>query len=209
MDFPGLYQYLNNTIKELPGEVAQLKMAPQIRFTPDPVHSQVTDAGVLILLFPFENELSTVFMQRNVYPGVHSGQISFPGGKMEKNDKNIIYTALREVKEETGIDISTVKIIGQITPLYIHVSNFNVIPVIGISEITPVFKPDTSEVEKLITVKIKDFFNTKNITDFEYERGDIKINAPCYNINGDIIWGATAMILSEFLEIMKGYYYPA
>lgn len=206
MDFISLEKYLIHAIKNLPGEEAQYKMASNIRLDmKDKDFSSAKQAGVLILLFPYENNLATVFMQRNTYPGPHSGQISFPGGKYEPGDENIINTALREAKEEIGIDIKSIKVIGQISSLYILASNFNVIPVIGYTKETPDFIIDKSEVEKTIIIKINDFYNPENLSSIEFTWEDEIIETPCFKIGNNIIWGATAMILSEFLEIIKDY----
>lgn len=188
--------------KDLPGEKAQIKMAPGIRnyFKPN---EKTRKAGVLILLYPKNQDLYISFIQRTEYNGPHSGQISFPGGKLEKGDKNIIETALRESHEEVGIDPKIVNIIGQLTPLHIPISNFVVFPIIGIYKDTPTFKADPNEVEKIIEIKLQDLINPNNCTSKEFKYGDLSFVAPIYNPNKLTIWGATAMILSEFLEIIK------
>jgi len=208
MDFIKLEKYLIKAIQNLPGKEAQYKMASKIRFDiENNTIISAQQAGVLILLFPYKNNIATVFIKRNSYPGPHSGQISFPGGKYEPVDKNIVNTALREANEEIGIDLNLIKVIGQISPLYIMVSNFNVVPVIAYTKVNPNFVIDKSEVEKIIVIKINDFYNPKNLSSIEFNWEKEKINAPCYKINNNIIWGATAMILSEFFEIMKDYFY--
>ncbi len=197
--------FFNNLIdelsKELPGEKAQLKMAPAIRdyFKPN-IKSR--DAGVLILLYPRNENIHVAFIQRTEYDGPHSGQISFPGGKSEKSDRDIIETALRESHEEIGIQPLKVKVIGQLTPLHIPVSNFMVYPIIGIYEETPEFKADPNEVKKVLEIKLIDLLNPKNCTTKSFNYGDISFSAPIYCPYNLTIWGATAMILSEFLEIV-------
>ena len=188
--------------KDLPGEKAQIKMAPGIRnyFKPN---EKTRKAGVLILLYPKNQDLYISFIQRTKYNGPHSGQISFPGGKLEKSDKNIIETALRESHEEIGINPRMVNIIGQLTPLHIPISNFIVYPVIGIYKDAPTFKADPNEVEKIIEIKLQDLINPDNCTSKEFKYGDLSFVAPIYNPNKLTIWGATAMILSEFLEIIN------
>ncbi|MCG8411044.1 MAG: CoA pyrophosphatase [Bacteroidales bacterium] len=188
--------------KELPGEKAHSKMAPGIReyFKPS---QKARKAGVMILLYPKNNELFVVFIQRPKYNGPHSGQISFPGGKAEKSDKNIIETALRETKEEIGIQTDNVKVFGQLTPLHIPVSSFMVYPVIGICKTTPNFIPDKCEVKKIIEISLSELLNPENCTTKDFTYGDISFVAPVYNPTGVTIWGATAMILSEFIEIIE------
>jgi len=188
--------------KELPGEKAQIKMAPGVR-NHYKTKEKNREAGVLILLYQKKEELYISFIQRTEYNGPHSGQISFPGGKTEKGDHNIIDTALRESNEEIGIDPNQVSIYGQLTPLHIPVSNFIVFPVIGIYQMEPEFVIDPTEVKKVIEVKLKDLLNTENCTSKIFKYGDLSFTAPIYNPNNVTIWGATAMILSEFLEIVK------
>lgn len=188
--------------KDLPGEKAQIKMAPGIRNHFKPTE-KTRKAGVLILLYQKDMDLYISFIQRTEYNGPHSGQISFPGGKLEKRDKNIIETALRESHEEIGINTEKVNIIGQLTPLHIPISNFIVYPVIGMCEDTPTFKADINEVEKIIEIKLQDLINPNNCTSKEFKYGDLSFVAPIYSPNKLTIWGATAMILSEFLEIIK------
>lgn len=188
--------------KDLPGEKAQIKMAPGVRN-----HFKTTEknrkAGVLILIYRKDKEIYVSFIQRTEYNGPHSGQISFPGGKFEEEDKNITETALRESYEEIGINPERVDVYGQLTPLHIPVSNFTVYPIIGIYKTTPEFKIDPLEVKKVIEVKLMDLLNPENCTSKEFKYGDLSFIAPIYNPCNITIWGATAMILSEFLEIIK------
>lgn len=191
--------------KDLPGEKAQIKMAPGIRnhFKPN---EKTRKAGVLILLYPKNQDLYISFIQRTEYNGPHSGQISFPGGKSEKTDQDIVFTALRESNEEIGINTDDVNVLGQLTPLHIPVSNFVVYPTIGIYSVTPNFKIDPSEVKEVIEVKLQDLLDPNNCTSKEFRYGDLSFIAPIYNPNNVTIWGATAMILSEFLELIRENY---
>ena len=132
----------------LPGKYMQMQMAPTFR--PD-INNQQTSvkAGVMILLYPNPTELHVVLMKRPEYPGTHSGQISFPGGKFEANDENLIKTALRETEEEIGVLSSNVMVLGQLTPLYIPASEFEVYPTVGFID-KPQFIIDPQEVEYVI-----------------------------------------------------------
>ena len=193
--------------KPLPGFEAQIKMTSIDRFNESELKAKYLEAkkgAVLILFYPYKNSIYTVFILRQEYEGVHSGQISFPGGRFEYSDKTLINTALREAKEEVGIDISKVKILGQISQLYIPPSNFLVQPVIGITYERPNFYADNKEVKEILEIKFLDFLDDKNI---DYKEitvfNKLKIIAPCYNIKGNIIWGATAMVLSELCEILR------
>ena len=201
--FTDFFENLKNELKkDLPGEKAHLKMAPDIRrqFKSDTKNQK---AGVLILVYQKDQQLYIAFIQRTVYNGPHSGQISFPGGKSENSDQDIIQTALRECQEEIGINPKKVNVLGQLTPLHIPVSNFLVFPVIGHYEGIPSFVADSNEVEKILEIKLLDLLNPKNRTSKEFKYGDLSFEAPIYNPSNITIWGATAMILSEFLEILE------
>jgi len=201
--FADFFEVLKDELKkDLPGEKAHVKMAPGVR-NHFKSSEKSREAGVLILLYQKEKQLYVSFIQRTEYNGPHSGQISFPGGKIEKEDKDIIDTALRESKEEIGIEPNLVDVFGQLTPLHIPVSNFIVYPLIGIYKTTPKFIIDPLEVKKVIEVKLTDLINPDNCTTKEFKYGDLSFRAPIYNPNNITIWGATAMILSEFLEIVR------
>ena len=191
-------------IKPLPGRRVQYKMAPEDRIervAMAQINSKQQISAVLILLFP-EHEIPTVcFIRRQDYTGAHSGQISFPGGKNEEKDQDLWNTAIRETNEETGVKADKIKYIGKLTPLYIPVSNFWVHPFVGYLLNYPQFIIDKSEVKYILKVPLFEIMKQENI---EKSRQDIESNkkeVPCYNYNGETIWGATAMILCEFLEI--------
>ena len=187
---------------ELPGEQAQLKMAPPHRPTKGS-DAESKNAGVLILLYPENSGIYTVLIKRPVYEGVHSGQISLPGGKYEYDkDQNIIDTAFRETHEEVGIHQNAIHLLGQLTPLFIPVSNIHVQPVIGYLNYKPSFIPDSREVDELYKIKINDLLAPECVTEDEIILADQqKIIAPYYKLDHIQVWGATAMILSEFFEI--------
>ena len=191
--------------KELPGKQAQYIMSPKHRYA-EHVAVPPEDArrsAVLLLLFPYKEKLSIVFIKRNNDAPHHSGQIAFPGGGCEQEDKTIIDTALREANEEVGVIKNNIEIIGKLTPLYIPVSNHYVMPVVGFSEITPNFIPKESEVQKIIKISVKELFKPENKASKTFNKYNSTFEAPYYDANGEHIWGATAMILSEFHEVVK------
>ena len=210
MTFENFIQSLDSALDlSLPGRDVQFKMAPETR-----VNNHAETAGapsaressVLILLYPDANSVKTVLILRNEYDGVHSGQVSFPGGRYEKHDNSLIYTALREAHEEIAIKPEDVHVIGKLSKLYIPPSNFIVLPVVGYSFNKPLFECDKKEVQKVIEINIFDLLDeqyrkTKTI----HIRGK-SIVAPVYEIEGVTIWGATAMIISEFLAILAGVF---
>ncbi len=193
--------------KPLPGLDSQLLMASRKRMRfpfRTAVLSSAKPSGVLILLYPYKEDIYIVLMKRPDYTGVHSGQISLPGGKFEKTDRDLIETAVREAKEEVGIDPSAVNIIGTLTPLYIPPSNYIVTPVVAWSDSRPEFKKEPREVDEIIEVSLSDFLDDKHMQTKRIKLFmGLSADFPCYYIDRNIIWGATAMMLSEFRVLLK------
>lgn len=188
--------------KELPGPKVQLRMAPGIRLQ-SKIKTSAKKAAVLILLYPNEQSFFTVFIKRTKYLGIHSGQISLPGGKMEKNDFDIAATALREAEEEIGINRNDVEILGYLSQLLIPVSNMLVYPVIGYIPRRPGFYTHPGEVAELIETSIEEFLRPEVVQNKIEKILFTKAVVPFYNIHGNHIWGATAMIISEFTELLQ------
>ena len=192
--------------KGLPGTEVQWTMASSDRLIKDfprVPRNDSAEAGVLILLYPCEEKVSTIFIQRPDYDGVHGGQISFPGGKREKADIDLTCTAMREAAEETGINTEEVEIIGLMTPLFIPVSNIVVTPVVGWSESRPVFKPDPEEVQFIIEAELMSFLDYSIIKTRPWKVRGEEINIRYFDYHGHVIWGATAMILHELLTMIR------
>ncbi len=144
----------------LPGQKAQYRMAPELRL--EDHHGDYRNAAVMILLYIRHGAWHTVLMKRTEYPGVHSNQVSLPGGKFEEGDDSLLVTALREVREETGIDDSRIRILGSLSRLHIPVSGIEVWPVVGCFPEEPVFQPDPAEVAYLLEAKLVDLLNPRN-----------------------------------------------
>jgi 8-oxo-dGTP pyrophosphatase MutT (NUDIX family) len=193
----------------LPGEEIQLKMAPMERLQELKKLAQsqknANKAGVMVLFYPNEiQETNLILILRKTYKGVHSGQVGFPGGRFETRDKELSQTALRETEEEIGVPVKHIQMIKQLTEMYIPPSNFIVHPFLGLIESKPRFIAQPSEVEDLIEVPLTHFLDetviiTKTLTTSYAE--DIKV--PAYQLNGHVVWGATAMILSEVRHLLK------
>lgn len=191
----------------LPGEEAHQRMAPSYRphLTREQIqanHPRV--GGVMLLLYEKSGEFYIVFTQRKAYAGVHGGQMSFPGGKKEEDDHNIIETALRETHEEIGVPAKDIEVIGQLSQLYIPPSNFLVYPVVGYTRQLNRFTPEEEEVEKIVEIPVAFFMDNSHInmqTEIKLYTGTV-VQVPAYVYGQHIIWGATAIILSEFTEIL-------
>jgi 8-oxo-dGTP pyrophosphatase MutT (NUDIX family) len=192
--------------KGLPGPEVQWQMASSDRMVRNYPRTPGADAklaAVLILLFPVNGSVHTVFMQRPDYKGVHGGQISFPGGKKEPSDKDIIQTALREAYEEAGVNNKEISVINTLTPLFIAVSNMIVTPVIGWTEVKPEFRHHPGEVVFLFEAEISRLLDPSILRTRLMDIHGEKINVKYFDYDGNIIWGATAMMLHEFLTIIK------
>lgn len=193
---------------KLPGVEAQYKMAPTQRIKPDNTYylqkKAAPKSSVLILLYPKNNSIYLVLIERPVYNGTHSGQIAFPGGKVDTFDISPMHTAIRESYEEIGINITEKEIIAPLTSLYIPASNFEVFPFLAWYNETPNFTPNHREVAEIIETPISLIIDERSINRVKIEiNKDLSYNAPCFVILNKNVWGATAMMLSELKEIIK------
>lgn len=192
--------------KPLPAEKAQQLMAPPFRKVHKLLNVGKTarKAGVMLMLYPHLGTTYTALMRRSEDGRAHSGQISFPGGAYETTDGNLITTALRETEEEFGVNRQHFEILGQLSSLYIPVSNYVVQPLVTIAKKRPIFRPDNVEVSEIIEVDVPYLLQEEIVKIKKIKtRGGLYIKTPHYDIYGNVLWGATAMIMSEFLWLLK------
>jgi 8-oxo-dGTP pyrophosphatase MutT (NUDIX family) len=206
LDFTSLKKTFSEAfLRELPGQNAQYKMVPKGRSRVDFItldETKVKKAAVLALIINDRGTPKIILTLRSEYEGVHSGQISFPGGKREKEDHNFTSTALREAEEEIGIKRDKVEVLGGLTPIYIPPSNFLVYPYLGFYNGARQFTRQESEVQKIIPVDFNVFNDSSIVKDKELVSRSWKMKVPTYQIDGYTVWGATAMILSEIKEMV-------
>jgi 8-oxo-dGTP pyrophosphatase MutT (NUDIX family) len=193
----------------LPGRDAQLKMAfsrraEELRLNPNPP-ADARVACVTLLLWENNQDWHTVMIQRPANPhDRHGGQVSFPGGKQEKEDASLRHTAIRETHEELGVAPEQLEMLGQLTELYIPVSNFLVHPFVALLSGEPRFIPQPGEVESILTPSLDHFRQAENkgLKELVVGTGVLLKDVPCYMVEERAVWGATAMIMSEFLAVL-------
>lgn len=194
-------------LQPLPGAEAQEKMMGRVKSMPQEIPADARPSAVLCLLFPVNDEPHILFMKRKEDNTAHSGQVSFPGGRYEEQDANYKTTALREANEEVGILSSDVEILGALTSLYIPVSNFNVYPFVGYSGERPQYNISRDEVSYVFEVPVQQLFDdahkaVRTVSSPSRPGLNFKVNAYVPD-RETVIWGATAMILSELETVLR------
>lgn len=192
--------------KELPGEAVQLQMAPVFRKPAEAYGDKIltaTKAAVMLLIFDYGHELSTLLIQRTA-GGIHASQIALPGGKCEKEDLDEISTALRECNEEIAIPLNEIEVLGKLSPVYIPPSNYLVTPVVGWYSGKHDFTLAEDEVTRIIVEPVATFLDPSKVftASFVMHTG-VPTDAPAYQLKTDVMWGATAMMFSEFAAVLK------
>lgn len=206
-DFSQLASKIKNL--PLPGEASHFKMAPEFRLEELRMarikKKNTKKAAVLALFYPNEQDLTHLLLiLRKTYKGVHSNQIGFPGGKVDEVDKDLKSTALRETHEEVGVSPDKVNIIKSLSEVYIPPSNFEVQPFIGLCDTLLSFVAQESEVEKIVEVKVSDFLDDTNLFSQRLSTSYAEnVDVPAFRFNGHVVWGATAMMLSEIKELLR------
>ena len=185
--------------KTLIGEKAQYLMAPKNRrsLVTNLNPKKLQKAAVMLVLFYKNKDLHCVLLQRAKYIGPHSGQICFPGGKKEKTDKDLLDTAIRETYEEIHLSKKDYEILGELSPLPIPVSKIQIYPFVAFAHDISSIQIDNFETKGIYQIPISFFKDKKNVLYFESP----KESYPYYNYKQKKIWGATAMIIAEFIEL--------
>lgn len=199
-----LSELLSNS---LPGEESHMEVSPLGRIKSSEAIKNAKnykESAVSLLLFEESKTLKSVLIERSIYNGAHSGQVSLPGGKRDAFDVDLRDTALRECEEEVGIARSELIELGMLTPVYIPVSNFSVFPFVFFHPAVPKFLLDQKEVAALIVFEMKEICREEALlkTTVSISPGRSLENVPCFKINEKIVWGATALVLNEFRRIL-------
>ena len=196
--------HLQQALREsLPGAAAQMKMAPAMRQTLPGPGDRPRSSAVLSLLHTTPHGLALVFTLRPTSLRHHGGQISFPGGGVEPSDLTYADTALRETEEELGISTHCIKILGEMTPLFIAPSQNIVHPFVGWLPVLPPMHPDPVEVDSVLQVSLNALLDPRSLDTYYWPRNGAMLSAPCYRVGETRIWGATAMMLNELLEVFR------
>jgi 8-oxo-dGTP pyrophosphatase MutT (NUDIX family) len=188
--------------RPLLGPSAQITMAPQPRPLRAPPGAEPRQAGVLLVLYPVQDVLHLVLTVRNPDLNYHSGQISLPGGGWEEGDESLLETALREAEEEIGVDADKLEVLGPLTPLYIPPSNNVIHPFVGYARRRPTFDPDPTEVAELLEVPLALLLDPATRREEDWTWRGAELHVPFYAVGEHKVWGATAIVLAEFLALV-------
>lgn len=201
-----LEQFLRTRLTHpLPGPDAQWKFAPEPArggWRPEDQPAGAKRAAALILLYPAESGTAFPLTTRRHDLPHHPGQISLPGGRLDPGESPED-AALREAREEIGVDPSTIRIVGSLSTLWVVVSNFVVRPFIGVTDVRPTFRTDPREVAALIETPIDWLKDPSRVGQSERVRDGVRVEFPYFDFGGHKVWGATAMILSEFRTLLE------
>lgn len=188
--------------KPLPAFEAQQIMEPSFRNDYKFEEELMRESGVLLLLYPKKGIPHLVLMKRSAKLRTHSGQISLPGGKKDETDTSFYQTAVRETFEELGVKETDIEFLGELTPLIIPITNFVVYPFVAFSEKELIFQPNPAEVENVLEVPIAQLLDEKTVKEEVWEKKGKGYKRPYFDIENQKVWGATAMIISEFRQIL-------
>jgi 8-oxo-dGTP pyrophosphatase MutT (NUDIX family) len=196
-------------LARLPGVDAQLRMAPVPRggwkpgFAPD----QAKPAAALLLIFPADAQPVVLLTKRASALPNHAGQVSLPGGAVDPGE-TMEEAALREAEEEVGLDRASVRVIGRLTPLHIPVSGFVLHPVVGVAGVRPDMRPEPGEVDRIIEAPVAELLDPTRHRRVNRSIGAYDFEMPYFDLDGEQVWGATAMVLAEFAAVLGVHVSP-
>ena len=199
-----IHKVRDNLNSKLPGKKAHdiMRTGPKIPNVFKYINKPPIPSAVLILLYPKNDTFNFILTLRSDKVESHKGQISLPGGVQEK-DESLEQTALRETNEEIGVLPTIIELLGNLSTIYIPFSGFNIYPYVGWAESMPYLQASEHEVEKIIEVSIHELIDENNQRKKNTTLRGLPVKMPYFNLNNEIVWGATSMILSEFKEIIK------
>lgn len=190
---------------KLPGKEAQIQMVSDAfkdRYFEIKPNEKTREGAVLVLLYPQQDSTHIPLIVRpSNEKGVHSGQVAFPGGKKELTDPSYTHTALREAREEVNLDINKVEVLGQLSPLFVFASNFMVYPTLAIIHEEPKLQPNPEEVAAIFSADLNLLQRPETIKKTIIQTPQYTFETPYFDVAGQVIWGATAMMLRELIDL--------
>jgi 8-oxo-dGTP pyrophosphatase MutT (NUDIX family) len=204
MPFDDVVRLLEQRLSsELPGAAAQERLAPIPRRNwPAGFHpARIRHAAGLLLLYPDQDRTHVVLTVRADSLDRHSGQVSLPGGVVDPGE-TFEQAALREAHEEVALNVDRIRVLGALTPIDIPVSGFRLHPIVAAADARPALTPSDGEVARILYVPLDDLLNLAHLRSAERTRDGVTLTVPAFHVAGVEIWGATAMVLAEFLAVL-------
>jgi len=197
--------------RQLTGNHSHQKMAPASRVGDIEIaksqgnYANAKKSAVMILMYNEANRTKVILIRRSFYVGIHAGQIAFPGGRFEIEDVTLENTALREIEEEIGIKPNEINVLGRLSDIFVPVSNFIISVFVGFLQQKPKYSPDYREVAEIIETELSEFFEQDVIHEklFLVPSTTRSIRAPYYKVGNIELWGASAMVMSELIDMIR------
>lgn len=210
MNFDELTSFLEKRVQlPMPGAAAHRLMTPKLADGAPVKMKHSTPprkGGVLILLYQDGPDVYFPLIQRPQYEGIHSGQMALPGGRYEEGDEDQFFTAMRETEEEIGVPVDQIEIIGSLSEFFVAASNYLVLPAIGITRSMPTFTPEPREVDEVVPARVVDLIHPDTLKEKEIVvRNNYRLTCPYFDLENRTVWGATAMMLSELVAILREF----